>query len=484
MPRSESREAYVDQAVKAAIAEIESIAKGAPVVLPEAVKPGQWTVLPVDNLAGKTNIEELVMQVPFGESVMEGGVRLHEMAHAKWTTSDQSAVLSELGDYIQVVEDMRMHYLLSETVSHWDLFGDTMTEDVRKEYKAGHYPTDEQNKILLEIAARQHNSGEVLPDLSPEGKALVDSVQRQLYADPTPDKAIELARYIRDVFEGDAGDGPGTVPEPEGDSPGDNPGEGSGTGEGESGPTAADSDEDGEGSASAESPPPSPLRGGGRPALNLPTAKVVGTPIYTNYGARWAPMEMLRPELSVGIDRSRVEKRARRREKYGTVPSNIHRAFTDGKVFTKRAKKKKPGGTILLDKSGSMGLSNEELEKLVLNVKHGTVAAYNATCSPGKEGTPHGWLTLIAENFMRVGDVSVIPSGGNNLVDGPAIRWLAAQSEPRIWISDGQVTGISSSGNTEEFDDGLSKEVGVLVERYKIKQYQTIEDYLADSDSS
>jgi hypothetical protein len=32
--------------------------------------------------------------------------------------------------------------------------------------------------------------------------------------------------------------------------------------------------------------------------------------------------------------------------------------------------------------------------------------------------------------------------GRGNVIDGPALRWLASQPGPRIWISDGRVTGV------------------------------------------
>ena len=35
------------------------------------------------------------------------------------------------------------------------------------------------------------------------------------------------------------------------------------------------------------------------------------------------------------------------------------------------------------------------------------------------------------------------PCGFGNIVDGPALEWLAKQAEPRIWISDAAVTGIN-----------------------------------------
>ena len=43
---------------------------------------------------------------------------------------------------------------------------------------------------------------------------------------------------------------------------------------------------------------------------------------------------------------------------------------------------------------------------------------------------------------MIAPDLVVPPCGGGNIVDGPALDWLATQAEPRIWISDGAVTGI------------------------------------------
>ena len=40
-------------------------------------------------------------------------------------------------------------------------------------------------------------------------------------------------------------------------------------------------------------------------------------------------------------------------------------------------------------------------------------------------------------------ELVVPPCAGGNIVDGPALEWLATQAEPRIWISDGAVTGIN-----------------------------------------
>jgi hypothetical protein len=42
-----------------------------------------------------------------------------------------------------------------------------------------------------------------------------------------------------------------------------------------------------------------------------------------------------------------------------------------------------------------------------------------------------------------------------NVVDGPALRWLARQPEPRIWISDGHVTGIADQPSSDLAVDAI-----------------------------
>ena len=53
-----------------------------------------------------------------------------------------------------------------------------------------------------------------------------------------------------------------------------------------------------------------------------------------------------------------------------------------------------------------------------------------------------GDLRIIAKNGMRVNDEYLEKhSGGGNVVDGPALRWLAEMPERRIWVSDMKVFG-------------------------------------------
>ena len=107
----------------------------------------------------------------------------------------------------------------------------------------------------------------------------------------------------------------------------------------------------------------------------------------------------------------------------------------DGAVF--RSRRPTPGGTVLIDISGSMDLSQEDIEALVARAPGLTVAVYASD-----HKTSRGFVTVVARGG-RVADIaSVLQSyGGGNVVDGPALEWLGRQPGPRIWVSDGLVTG-------------------------------------------
>ena len=57
-----------------------------------------------------------------------------------------------------------------------------------------------------------------------------------------------------------------------------------------------------------------------------------------------------------------------------------------------------------------------------------------------------GDLRIIAKNGLRADDVYLNKhSGRGNVIDGPALRWLAEQPARRIWVSDMQVFGRNDS---------------------------------------
>jgi hypothetical protein len=115
----------------------------------------------------------------------------------------------------------------------------------------------------------------------------------------------------------------------------------------------------------------------------------------------------------------------------GIAPVNIHRLLIDGKCFSK--KKRLPSATMLIDASGSMSWSDEQLRAIIEAVPATTIATYSGDGFQGE-------LWIIAKDGKWVPDTKS-PGGGND-VDLPAIEWLATQPGPRIWVTDGIVIPV------------------------------------------
>ena len=145
----------------------------------------------------------------------------------------------------------------------------------------------------------------------------------------------------------------------------------------------------------------------------------------------------------------------------GVHPRSMNRWATDKKVFTRRVKQR--GGTVLIDVSGSMSLSNYDIEKLVRLLPASTIAMYSGTVDgyswdnlkeyKGSYTYPTpdnytGELHILAEKGKWVGDIP--RHAGENIVDGPAIDWLSTQAQPRILVSDLQVSGIDFTQHDDE----------------------------------
>ncbi|HKJ24055.1 MAG TPA: hypothetical protein VKB65_04480, partial [Myxococcota bacterium] len=118
-----------------------------------------------------------------------------------------------------------------------------------------------------------------------------------------------------------------------------------------------------------------------------------------------------------------------------------HRHALDRKVFRRPVRWR--GGTVLIDVSGSMHLRPDDLDALV-DASRGAalVAIYS-----GRER--EGELRVVARGGRRAAAEDLAPFGSGNIVDVPALEWLARQPEPRLWISDGGVTGEMDRGSRE-----------------------------------
>ena len=64
-------------------------------------------------------------------------------------------------------------------------------------------------------------------------------------------------------------------------------------------------------------------------------------------------------------------------------------------------------------------------------------------CLPYSGNTHDGVLRVLAQDGRQVEEKWIgAPAGGANVIDKPALEWLSKQAKPRIWVCDGQVTGV------------------------------------------
>ncbi len=179
----------------------------------------------------------------------------------------------------------------------------------------------------------------------------------------------------------------------------------------------------------------------------------------------WAPMRVVKCHLPKRV--TRTESPRKRWAPEGYHFRAPHRLFSDGNAFIQHSGGR-GGGSVLIDCSGSMGLTMAQVKAIVKNAPAVQVAMYwgdaSRTGTVGRGyGSPEqrktvgapidqrageGYLRVIAKGGRTAEDEDLFTTGPNNCVDGTALKeWLAKQPHPRIWVSDGKVNG-SDGGMT------------------------------------
>jgi len=150
-----------------------------------------------------------------------------------------------------------------------------------------------------------------------------------------------------------------------------------------------------------------------------------------------------------------------------TYPS---RMLTDPnrRVFGTKVKVK--GGIVVVDISGSMSLSQEDIEAIVEAAPAAVIIAYSYCGS----GVPNAWI--LANRGWRVRDVGSIGGRGNG-VDGPALTWAIRHkkhNEDIVWVSDGQVT-TERDGQNDEIVTQCAK----LIKKHRIIMIPSVREAVA-----
>ncbi|MHC4208199.1 MAG: hypothetical protein ACYSWT_00635 [Planctomycetota bacterium] len=174
-------------------------------------------------------------------------------------------------------------------------------------------------------------------------------------------------------------------------------------------------------------------------------------------------MEIAEAPLDVACPRVRGGARTWRPAAEGSVIRYLNRWCIDQAIFRRPARRR--GGSVLVDTSGSMSLDEAGVDRILRDAPSATlVAIYSGS---GRKGQ----LRIVARRGRRASPEHLKPFGGANVVDVPALAWLARQPAPRVWISDGHVTGVGDASSP-----AIKRRCTEICGRAAIRRVRKVED--------
>jgi hypothetical protein len=199
---------------------------------------------------------------------------------------------------------------------------------------------------------------------------------------------------------------------------------------------------------------------------------------YTDGSDRWYPLYVSKPELSLAHT-GKLGRRVMYTDT-GRAIKNIGRLFSDPeeRIFTRKTRAL--GAVVVIDCSGSMSLSEKDIDEMISVSAGATVLCYSSDSRPSQDN-PNAYI--VARKGRRVRKLPYF-HGGNG-VDAPALMYgikvlRESSRQPVIWISDEMVTGRGDSGGLtlRQETDRIKQRYGVIVcpnaytAIHKLKQLQ------------
>lgn len=422
--------------------------------LPEALgrddvapRTGEWSVNECAPVRGipVTSVEERFMRVPMGNDKLSEIVRVHELVHAKVSPQDLRPWIGRgiaTEDAMRAVEEMRVNYLAS-TLGYDMSFIVDGSETQSGEFLAS--TGDWRGLVLMTMAlngtgglkkfltgVRRHNRtwGNVLNEMAKKAMREMKRVSARELASTQGLGGFIHTERIAEWTDRMAGDAPSTPKPDDDDSAGDDEGKIEVT-----------------------------TKKVGRPKLDdvdtSEASKKVRDSSFLKEGApSWMRMKVERLPLSEVLGGAIGKKRVA--SQVGKNPRRLHRLLTDPnkRVFDRVVRGK--GGVVIIDASGSMSLSRNQIREIVLSAPGCTVLTY--TCLDweldeyGEAVRPNAWVLA---DKGRICDEMPFSHGSGNGVDLPALEWAVANrkrsSTPIVWVSDMGVTG-----RHDRFHDALT----------------------------
>lgn len=444
-----------------------------------------------------------VMQVPLGNTDIDRKIRLHEEAHTAWTPDiekddERLEYLREI-ETLNATEDARIIELMNRTKEEWrelnegqmGLFTPGMQAGFQDGFgKLAAHLSGEKERADAAAIAKAEREGKPAPKITPpdvpmslvqaarliastrgyaEGQLFdqlaagvdldwvrkdVEKMHKQFISsreDPTYDDSIAYAMQLEEYFWSKQQEieetNEATAEMMAGESMYDKPGHG-------------------EKIEYVRTPDTTEKKGKEEKQVKTEFGK---TPEYKKGGKEWGKLTITHKPL--------VEKLAARHARrprpadVGAVPRYMHRLMCDQRVFGRRRKKKAFQGTVLVDCSGSMHLTPQQVDEILRRWPAVTVATYNG------EGN-RGDMYIVANKGKRARADQLKPPHGGNVVDGPCLDWLAKQKMPRIWISDGGVTGAAGDGLGESAGYAFIADAAKKMKRGRIKRLANVQALL------
>jgi hypothetical protein len=151
----------------------------------------------------------------------------------------------------------------------------------------------------------------------------------------------------------------------------------------------------------------------------------------------WIPLVLKRQPMSVTLQGAIGRKRVA--SNIGRNPRRLQRMITDPerRIFDKYVKSR--GGIVLIDLSGSMDLSKDQVKEIMYSAKGCTVLGYSASSYRHRDSASNLWI--LADKGKICDELPDVPGGNGN--DLPAVKYAVSLRErmqtPVIWVTDGMV---------------------------------------------
>lgn len=413
---------------------------------------GNWSVSECNPRRGEpmTNIVGREMKVPTHDTQLARVIRAHELMHAKVSPAESYPRWIErkiaTDKAMTVVEELRVNLLCQK--AGFDVKGNLTDGGETADGERVSATKDWHSAVHMAIATagtasnkaflngvRRHNRewGTILTDISKRAvKEMEKAYKSGTLASTDVDKRTGLAplgfthtERIAEWVDRLAS----VIPEEPEESASETTTAGTGDGE------------------------EAPKRGRGRPKKENPAGGHGNSRNGGEGSATGNPYKKITPDGYSGVNppawgELRIERCAMPKQTKGNIgkkrtasnvgrsPRRIHRLLTDPekRIFDKVSRG--AGGVVIIDGSGSMSFTHDQIRQIVENAPGATVAVY----TENSLSEPNMWI--VADKGRMV---SELPDkfGHGNGVDFPAIEWAVKNrqrsSSPIIWVTDGGV---------------------------------------------